>query len=72
VRLLKLGVIRSKSRKEVRIAFKCTENLSVNLQVELVGLEEGDGEVDVKPKNVQVGGKGVFLLNFSTNAPTGT
>jgi hypothetical protein len=38
VRLLKIGVIRSKGKKEVKVAFKCTENLSVSLQVELIGL----------------------------------
>lgn len=26
----------------------------------------------MKPKNVQVAGKGIFLLSFATNAPPGT
>lgn len=71
IRLIKLGVIKNRSRKEVKLAFKCTENLSLNLLAELVGLGgQDDGEVDVKPKSLQVGGKGVFLLSFVTNGPS--
>jgi uncharacterized protein YwlG (UPF0340 family) len=65
-----LGVIKNKSRKEVKLAFKSTENISVNLLVEMVGLgDQNEGEVDVKPKSLQVGGKGAFVLTFVTNHP---
>lgn len=40
IRLIKLGVIKNKSRKEVKLAFKSTENLSLNLLVELIGIGE--------------------------------
>jgi len=70
IRLIKLGIVKNKSRKEVKLAFKCTENLTLNLMAELVGLGViEEAEVDVKPKSFQVGGKGVFLLIFLTNAP---
>ena len=70
IRLIKLGIVKNKSRKEVKLAFKCTENLTINLMAELVGLGViEEAEVDVKPKSFQVGGKGVFLLSFLTNAP---
>lgn len=68
--MIKLGVVKNKSRKEVKLAFKCNENLALNLMAELIGLgAQEEGEVDVKPKNFQVGGKGVFLLSFLTNGP---
>ena len=71
VRLIKLGVVKNKSRKEVKVAFKCNENLTINLMAELIGLgSQEEGEVEVKPKNFQVGGKGVFLLSFLTNGPS--
>lgn len=53
------------------MAFKCNENLTINLMAELIGLgSQEEGEVEVKPKNFQVGGKGVFLLSFLTNGPS--
>jgi hypothetical protein len=71
IRLIKLGVMKNRSRKEVKLAFKSTENLTLNLLVELVGLGgQNDAEVDVKPKSLQVGGKGIFLLSFIANGPS--
>ncbi len=30
--------------------------------------EKNESHVDVKPKNFQVGGKGIFILNFTLNS----
>lgn len=65
-----MGIVRNKSKKEVKLAFRSTENLAFTLLAELVGLEEqGSNEVEVKPKSIPVNGKGAFILTFVTNCP---
>lgn len=38
--MIKMGIVRNKSKKEVKLAFRSTENLTFTLLAELVGLEE--------------------------------
>lgn len=54
----------------MKLAFRSTENLAFTLLAELVGLEEqGNSEVEVRPKSIPVNGKGAFILTFVTNCP---
>jgi hypothetical protein len=70
-RVLNLAVIKNRSRKETRIAFKCSENLNLTFFAELLGEDQKEAtEVEIKPRCIPVGNKGMFSLSFLPAAPS--
>ena len=68
--MVKLAVVKNKTKKETKLVFKCTENLNLCLLAELMGVDDlGCSEVEVKPKLTQTQGKGMFILSVSSNCP---
>ncbi len=67
-RMIKLAAVKGRFKKETKVVFRCSEYLNITLLTDIIGLNE-EREVEVKPKALQLGGKGMFVLNFSTNFP---
>lgn len=66
--MIKLAAVRNKPKKETKIVFKCLDQLDFTLLTDIISLSPGK-EIEVKPKSVQMNGKGTVVLNFSTNFP---
>lgn len=69
--MVKIAAMGSKQKKETKIVFRCSENLNFILMADFLGAtEESGNEVEVKPRMVQVGGEGLFVLNICANFPS--
>ena len=68
-RVIKLASIKNKTKKDTKLVFRCPEGANMTLLAELMGLEEDRGEVEVRPKMIQTGGKGMFILSVVANCP---
>jgi hypothetical protein len=67
-RLIKLGVVKGKSKKECRVPFKLNHDMKISVTTEILSLEEEVIPiVDVKPKSMILNGKGQFSISFCTN-----
>ena len=67
-RMIKLGIVKGKTKKECRVPFKLCNNMRMGITTEVIGLEDELTPIlEVKPKSMTLTGKGQFSLCFSAN-----
>ena len=72
MRLLKVGVLPSKAKKETKITFKSEpDNIRFTLVGDLLGEGQAGGHVEMKPKLIQVpAGRGGFMVSIISTLDT--
>lgn len=68
--MIKIASVKGKAKKETKVAFRCSDNLNFSLIAELLGdTEEPCKEIEVKPRMIPLGGKGMFVVSICTYFP---